>query len=81
MLHPTCPETLPSSVALSLQRQADVLVCRACAIECNTDGQCAHGTLAERALTGTWDTDAVRMSVQKGYEIVEIIEVYECAFT
>jgi len=48
-----------------------------CATECNTEGECAHETVADRALTGTWVIDEVRMAVQKGYEIVEIIEVYE----
>jgi len=35
----------------------------------------------ERALTGTWVIEEFRMAVQKGYEIVEIIEVYEYAVT
>jgi len=50
---------------------------RSCAIECNTDGECVHETVAERALTGTWVIDEVRIAMQMGYEIVEIIEVYE----
>jgi len=37
--------------------------------------------VAERALTGTWVIDEVRMVVQKGYEFVEIIELYEYAVT
>jgi len=56
-------------------------LCRSCATECKTDGECAHETVAERALTGTWVIDEVRRAVQKGYEIVEIIEVYEYAVT
>jgi len=50
-------------------------LCRSYATECNTDGECAHETVAERALTGTWVIDEVGMAVQNGYEIVEIIEV------
>jgi len=45
------------------------------------DGEWIHEKVAERALTGTWVIDEVRMTVQKGYEIVEIIEVYEYAVT
>jgi len=40
-----------------------------------------YDTVAERALTGTWVIDEVGIAVQKGYEIVEIIEVYEYAIT
>ena len=50
---------------------------RSCDIECNTDDECARETVAERTLTGTWVIDDVRMAFQMGYEIVEIIEVYE----
>jgi len=50
-------------------------LCRSYATECNTDGECAHETVAERALTGTWVIDEVGIAVQNGYEIVEIIEV------
>jgi len=45
------------------------------------DGECDLETVAERALTGTWVIDEVRMAMLKGYEIVEIIEVYEYAVT
>jgi len=54
---------------------------RSCDIECNTDDECARETVAERTLTGTWVIDDVRMAFQMGYEIVEIIEVYEYAAT
>jgi len=50
-------------------------LCKSCPIECNTDGEWAHKIVAEKALTDTWVIDEVRMAVQKGYEIVEIIEV------
>jgi len=48
-----------------------------CTNECKPDGECAHETFAERALKGTWVIDEVRMAVQNGYEVIEIIEVYE----
>ena len=33
--------------------------------------------MSERALTGTWVANEVRVAVQKGYEIIEVFEVYE----
>ena len=36
---------------------------------------------AERAVTGTWVIDEVRLAVQKGYEVVEIFELYEYEVT
>jgi len=47
-------------------------VCMSCAIERNADGECAHENVAERSLTGTWVADEVRLTVQKGYEFIEI---------
>jgi len=41
------------------------------------DGECAYETVAERALIATWVNDEFRLAVQKGYEIVYIMEVYE----
>jgi len=45
----------------------------------NTDGVCAQEKIAKRALAGMWVIDKVRLAVQKGYEVVEISEVYEYA--
>jgi len=56
-------------------------LCWSCATECNADGECAQKTFAERALTGTWVVEEVWIAVQKGYEIVWIIEVYVYAVT
>ena len=33
--------------------------------------------MSERARTGTWVADEVRLAVQKGYEVIEVFEVYE----
>jgi len=33
--------------------------------------------MSERALTGTWVADELRLAVQKGYEVIEVFEVYE----
>jgi hypothetical protein len=40
-------------------------------------GDCEHTEDEERALTGTWVMDEVRLAVEKGYRILEIYEVYE----
>ena len=36
-----------------------------------------HETIAESVLTGTWVIVEVRLAVQKGYDIIEVFEVYE----
>ena len=56
-------------------------LCRSSAVEQNFEGECAHQTNAERALTSTWVMDEVRMDVQKGYKVLEIFDVYEYDFT
>jgi G:T-mismatch repair DNA endonuclease (very short patch repair protein) len=56
-------------------------LCRACAVEQNFKDECPHETVEERALTGTWVIDEVRMAVQKGYIVVEIFEIYEYEVT
>jgi len=56
-------------------------LCKSCATEKNGNGEYAHETVAERALIGTWVIDEVRLAVQKGYEVIEIFEMYEYAIT
>jgi hypothetical protein len=51
-------------------------LCRTCVLTSNT-GQCYHNAGEERALTGTWVIDEVRLAVQMGYRILEIHELYE----
>jgi len=40
-----------------------------------------HTRDEERALSGTWVMDEVRLAVEKGYRILEIYEVYEYQVT
>jgi len=47
---------------------------------CST-GECTHTEDVERALTGTWVIDEVRLAVEKGYRILEIYKVYEYQVT
>ena len=55
-------------------------LCRTC-VQTSCTGECPHTEDAERALTGTWVMDEVRLAVEKGYRILEIHEVYEYHFT
>jgi G:T-mismatch repair DNA endonuclease (very short patch repair protein) len=52
-------------------------LCHTCAVDLNTSAECTHTSVAERALTGTWVMDEVRLAVQKGYQVIEVFEVYE----
>jgi hypothetical protein len=56
-------------------------LCRSCAIQQNSTGDCNHETVDERALTGTWVLDEIRLAVQHGYELVEVHEVYKYQVT
>ena len=51
-------------------------LCRTCVLTSNT-AECCHTTDEERALTGTWVIEEVWLTVQKGYMILEVHEVYE----
>jgi hypothetical protein len=44
-------------------------------------GQCRHFSDAERAISGTWVADELRLAVTKGYKIVKVHEVYEYNIT
>ena len=54
---------------------------RSRAIEQNRTEDCTHDTVAERALTGTWVLDEIRLAVKKDYKLVEVHEVYEYQVT
>ena len=46
-------------------------------MECNFSGEYVHELAGEMCLTGTWILDEIRLAIQKGYEALDIIEVYE----
>ena len=46
-------------------------LCRSCVVEQNMRGECRHDTDEERAVTGTWVIDEIRLAVEKGYRIHE----------
>jgi hypothetical protein len=52
-------------------------LCKTCALEQNTDSECTHESVDERAILGTWVADEVRLAVQKVYQVLEFNEMYE----
>jgi hypothetical protein len=56
-------------------------LCRTCVLEQNRRRQCQHFTDAERAISGTWVADEMRLAVTKGYKILNVHEVYEYNIT
>jgi hypothetical protein len=52
-------------------------LCRPCVLAQNMRGQCQHFSDAERAISGTWVADKLRLAVTKGYRISKVHEVYE----
>ena len=52
-------------------------LCRTCPAVQNWTADWTHESIAERALVGMWVMDEVRLAVEKGYQIVEVYEVYE----
>jgi len=55
-------------------------LCRTC-VQTSSTGECTHTEDEDRALTGTWVMDEVRLALEKGYRILEIYEVYEYQVT
>jgi len=56
-------------------------LCSSCVFERNISGECKHLGDDERALTGTWVLDEVRLAVENSYRILEIFEVYDYQIT
>ena len=52
-------------------------LCRTCAFECNYSDQFVHKSTAQRSQTSTWILDEVLLAIQKGYEFLDTIGVYE----
>ena len=70
-----------SSVTISGNKKLLFCLCRTCVEEQSMRGQCQHISDAERAISGTWVLDELRLDVTKGYKVLEIHEVYEYAVT
>ena len=56
-------------------------LCRTCVSEQNMREECQQFSDAERAISGTWINDEVRLPVEKGYKILESQELYEYQVT
>ena len=54
---------------------------RTCVHDHNAKIECQHRSNAERCLEGTWTIDEIRLAVDKGNKILEILEVYEYQVT
>lgn len=52
-------------------------LCKTCAIQQNSNSDCTHETV----LRERWVMDEERLAVQKGYEVIQIFEVYEYKVT
>ena len=68
---------------LTYRRKKKLLfcLCRSCVLEQNITRECQHTSDVERALTGTWVIDEIRLAVEKGYRILEIYQVYQYQVT
>ena len=54
---------------------------KTCAVEWNFSGECIHESKAQRSLTSTWVLDEVQLAIQKGYQVLDIMEAYEYEVT
>jgi len=63
------------------ERKLLFCLCRTCVQEHNATSECQYHSDAERCLEGTWVIVEVRLAVDKGYKILEILEVYEYEVT
>lgn len=50
-------------------------LCRKCC-ENMTQGECTHENEAERCLKGTWVADEIKKSVELGYRLIEVYEIW-----
>jgi len=80
-----CSIVLPEKLyhpVLSFRRNNKLMFClyRACVHTASSE-ECVHTRDEDRALTGTWVMDEVRLAGEKGYRILEIYEVYEYQVT
>ena len=69
-------EVVSSRATLPSHSETHVLLLQDMFLTTNTR-ECFHTTDEERALTGTWVIDEVRLAVQKLYMILEVHELYE----
>jgi len=73
LYHPVLPYRYDKKLLFCMYRK--------CAQEHNATSECQHRSDAERCLEGMWVIDEVRLAVDKGYKVLEILEVYEYEVT
>jgi len=56
-------------------------LCRMCAVKCNFSGESVHESTAQMSLTSTCALEEIRLAIQKGYQVLDIMEVYEYVVT
>jgi hypothetical protein len=78
MFYRSSRAVLSSRAPIPCQSETLFSLCITCVL---TSGQCCHTTDEDRALTGMWVIDKVRLSVQEEYRILKIHEVYEYKVT
>ena len=75
------PKTLYPVLPSKCDARLLFCLCRTCATERNLDAECSHTSVADRALTGVWVLDEVRLAVEKGYEVINVYKVYQYEVT
>ena len=51
-------------------------LCRTCAEKCNPSSQCNHDNIEDSALVGTWVTIELQAALERGYQLLEVYEVW-----
>jgi len=78
------PERLYKSVlTFRCNKKVIFCLCRTCVLSSSSSStaECVHTRDDYRALTGTWVMDEVRLTVQRGYRILDLYEDYEYQLT
>ena len=75
MHSPTSQDTLPSSPNVLLQLQTVIPSMQDVRRRMQFSVECVYESTAQRSLTSTWVFDEVRLAIQKGYQVLDIMEM------
>ena len=56
-------------------------LCRTCAEKCDPSSQCSHDNIEDRALVETWVTIELQAALDRGYQLLEVYEVWHFSET
>ena len=56
-------------------------LCRTCAEKCDPSSQCSHDNIEDRAIVGTWVTIELQAALDRGYQLLEVYEVWHFSET